>query len=254
MLEKLKKINNIILKNIKKISGINYLIFIQFIFIVTLLVLINIQNQEIQNLTNRVDQVSNNIKILDSNDQINKKKVLKHIDKFIENRIIVSQAINNLEDKVLSLDYKVTSLEPSLLKSLNDTKEELSIEIRSIPKGEKGDRGPVGPVGPVGPQGIAGGMTPSQEEKLNNVISEVSSIKGFSWYSFSDKNLSEINDCLDGIESSLRNLSSYVNTYTGSDSINHLRSSVFGGYYSQTSYVGPYVTFITFDSIYPSGC
>ena len=110
------------------------------------------------------------------------------------------------------------------------------------------------PVGPVGPQGIAGGMTPAQEDKLDNVISDVNSIKGFSWYSYLDKDLSEINNCLDGIESSLRNLSTYVNTYNGSDSINHLRSSIFGGYYSHTSYVGPYVTFVTFDSIYPSGC
>ena len=68
------------------------------------------------------------------------------------------------------------------------------------------------------------------------------------------KGICEINNCLDGIESSLRNLSTYVNTYNGSDSINHLRSSIFGGYYSHTSYVGPYVTFVTFDSIYPSGC
>ena len=241
------------LKKLKKVSKINYFIFTQFIFIVTLLVFLNIQNQEIQSLTNRVNQISNNIKTLDANDQINKKRVLKHIDNFIDSRTRVSQTINNLDYKMISLGDKISALEPSLLKSLSDTKNALSIEIRSIPKGEKGDRGPIGPVGPVGPQGIAGGMTPTQEDKLNNVISDVNSIKGFSWYSW-DKDLTEINNCLDGIESSLRNLTTYVNTINGSDSINHLKGSVFGGYYSHTSYVGPYVTFVTFDSIYPSGC
>ena len=217
------------------------------------------QYYEVLSLSKKIDIATKNITTLDANDKVNKNEFKRHMNNFVENRKIISNSLNkiekNLDSEVIKLTAQINQLEPSLRTALEETKDSLSLEIRSIPKGDKGDRGFTGPIGPRGPQGIAGGMTPTQEKKLNNVITDVNNITGTYWSSYFDKDLDEINDCLDGIESVMRNLGSYIKTYTSSQNVSHARVSGYsGGVYSTTTYVGPYVSSLYVSSIYPSGC
>jgi hypothetical protein len=74
------------------------------------------------------------------------------------------------------------------------------------PVGPKGDTGKTGPQGPVGPKGDTGGMTSSElsrlvsvESSISSVKNDISSMKGFGWSSF-DRDLADIDDCLDDID------------------------------------------------------
>ena len=74
------------------------------------------------------------------------------------------------------------------------------------PVGPKGDTGNTGPRGPVGPKGDTGGMTSSElsrlvsvENSISSIKSDISSIKGFGWSSW-DRDLTDIDDCLDDID------------------------------------------------------
>jgi len=81
------------------------------------------------------------------------------------------------------------------------------------PVGPKGDTGNTGPQGPVGPKGDTGGMTSSELSRLvsvenstssiksdiSSIKNDISSIKGFGWSSW-DRDLADIDDCLDDID------------------------------------------------------
>ena len=181
------------------------LITFQFLVIIALVVLTSLLYTRLQN--NLLPEV----RVL-SDRSINYQGLLDELNAEVD---LIRDENELLKQSLLtSQDEFTNELETKLVKNTKD----LENKINTIPKGDTGVTGPQGPVGPkgntgvtgpqgpVGPKGDTGGMTSSElsrlvsvESSISSVKNNISSMKGFGWSSF-DRDLADIDDCLDDID------------------------------------------------------
>ena len=196
------------------------LITFQFLVIIALVVLTSLLYTQLQN--NLLPEV----RVL-SDRSINYQGLLDELNAEVD---LIRDENELLKQSLLTSQGEFTNeLETKLVKNTKD----LENKINVIPKGDTGETGPQGPVGPkgdtgktgpqgpvgpkgdtgktgpqgpVGPKGDTGGMTSSElsrlvsvESSISSVKNSISSMKGFGWSSF-DRDLSDIDDCLDDID------------------------------------------------------
>ena len=210
-----------VMKKIKfnfKDTLVKPLITFQFLVIVALVVLTSLLYTRLQN--NLLPEV----RVL-SDRSINYQGLLDELNAELdlirdENELLKQSLLTSQDEFTKEVDTK-------LAKNTKD----LENKINTIPKGDTGETGPQGPVGPkgdtgntgpqgpVGPKGDTGGMTSSELSRLvsvenstssiksdiSSIKNDISSIKGFGWSSW-DRDLADIDDCLDDID--------YYLTYT----------------------------------------
>ena len=203
-----------VMKKIKfnfKDALVKPLITFQFLVIVALVVLTSLLYTRLQN--NLLPEV----RVL-SDRSINYQGLLDELNAELdlirdENELLKQSLLTSQDEFTKEVDTK-------LAKNTKD----LENKINTIPKGDTGNTGPQGPVGPkgdtgntgpqgpVGPKGDTGGMTSSElsrlvsvENSISSIKNDISSIKGFGWSSW-DRDLADIDDCLDDID--------YYLTYT----------------------------------------
>ena len=228
-----------VMKKIKfnfKDTLVKPLITFQFLVIVALVVLTSLLYTRLQN--NLLPEV----RVL-SDRSINYQGLLDELNAELdlirdENELLKQSLLTSQDEFTKEVDTK-------LAKNTKD----LENKINTIPKGDTGETGPQGPVGPkgdtgntgpqgpVGPKGDTGGMTSSElsrlvsvenstssiESDISSIKNDISSIKGFGWSSW-DRDLADIDDCLDDID--------YYLTYSLSGSYPGISVSegYFGGY------------------------
>ena len=166
------------------------LITFQFLVIIALVVLTSLLYTRLQN--NLLPEV----RVL-SDRSINYQGLLDELNAEVD---LIRDENELLKQSLLtSQDEFTNELETKLVKNTKD----LENKINTIPKG---DTGVTGPQGPVGPKGDTGGMTSSElsrlvsvESSISSVKNNISSMKGFGWSSF-DRDLADIDDCLDDID------------------------------------------------------
>lgn len=166
------------------------------------------------NFQNNLNQ-SKNIQTLDANDVTLK----DNVNLIIES---IKESINGQEEYIVGVSSNLDS-------NINT----LTNKIKTIPKGDKGDigpqgpkgdkgdkgdtgsrgpagprgsTGPTGPRGATGPKGDTGGMTSSELTRLRAVESDISNMQGLFWSEYSNKDLVQIDTCLDAISSYLYSL------------------------------------------------
>ena len=197
-----------VMKKIKfnfKDALVKPLITFQFLVIIALVVLTSLLYTRLQN--NLLPEV----RVL-SDRSINYQGLLDELNAEVD---LIRDENELLKQSLLtSQDEFTNELETKLVKNTKD----LENKINTIPKGDTGVTGPQGPVGPkgntgvtgpqgpVGPKGDTGGMTSSElsrlvsvESSISSVKNNISSMKGFGWSSF-DRDLADIDDCLDDID------------------------------------------------------
>ena len=179
------------------------LITFQFLVIISLVVLTSLLYTRLQN--NLLPEV----RVL-SDRSINYQGLLDELNAELdlirdENELLKQSLLTSQDEFTKEVDTK-------LAKNTKD----LENKINTIPKGDTGE---TGPQGPVGPKGDTGGMTSSELSRLvsvenstssiksdiSSIKNDISSIKGFGWSSW-DRDLADIDDCLDDID--------YYLTYT----------------------------------------
>ena len=195
-----------VMKKIKfnfKDTLVKPLITFQFLVIVALVVLTSLLYTRLQN--NLLPEV----RVL-SDRSINYQGLLDELNAELdlirdENELLKQSLLTSQDEFTKEVDTK-------LAKNTKD----LENKINTIPKGDTGE---TGPQGPVGPKGDTGGMTSSELSRLvsvenstssiksdiSSIKNDISSIKGFGWSSW-DRDLADIDDCLDDID--------YYLTYT----------------------------------------
>lgn len=138
------------------------------------------------------------IKTLDNNAQIIKEntnnKILS-VEKELSDEI--STLSSSLSDEAKRLDSKISGVNSSLTSKIN-----------SIPEGPPGPQGPQGPRGYQGPAGTLSSSDRNIIDKMKQVLGG-SGIFSTTWSSWSNRDLLEIDECLDAIKS-------YITTYYGS--------------------------------------
>ena len=213
-----------VMKKIKfnfKDTLVKPLITFQFLVIVALVVLTSLLYTRLQN--NLLPEV----RVL-SDRSINYQGLLDELNAELdlirdENELLKQSLLTSQDEFTKEVDTK-------LAKNTKD----LENKINTIPKGDTGE---TGPQGPVGPKGDTGGMTSSElsrlvsvenstssiESDISSIKNDISSIKGFGWSSW-DRDLTDIDDCLDDID--------YYLTYSLSGSYPGISVSegYFGGY------------------------
>jgi len=196
------------------------LITFQFLVIISLVVLTSLLYTRLQN--NLLPEV----RVL-SDRSINYQGLLDELNAEVdlirdENELLKQSLLTSQDEFTKEVDTK-------LVKNTKD----LEIKINAIPKGDtgetgpqgptgpkgdtgetgpqgptgpKGDTGKTGPQGPTGPKGDTGGMTYSElsrlvsaESSISSIKSDISSMKGFGWSSW-DRDLADIDGCLDDID------------------------------------------------------
>ena len=213
-----------VMKKIKfnfKDALVKPLITFQFLVIIVLVVLTSLLYTRLQN--NLLPEV----RVL-SDRSINYQGLLDELNAELD---LIRDENELLKQSLLtSQDEFKNELETELLKNTKD----LENKIIAIPKGDTGETGPQGPVGPkgdtgktgpqgpvgpkgdtgktgpqgpVGPKGDTGGMTSSElsrlvsvESNISSIKNDISNIKGFSWSSLFDRDLADIDNCLDDID------------------------------------------------------
>ena len=204
-----------VMKKIKfnfKDALVKPLITFQFLVIIVLVVLTSLLYTRLQN--NLLPEV----RVL-SDRSINYQGLLDELNAELdlirdENELLKQSLLTSQDEFTKEVDTK-------LAKNTKD----LENKINAIPKGDTGETGPQGPVGPkgdtgntgpqgpVGPKGDTGGMTSSELSRLvsvenstssiksdiSSIKNDISSIKGFGWSSW-DRDLADIDDCLDDID------------------------------------------------------
>ena len=195
-----------VMKKIKfnfKDTLVKPLITFQFLVIISLVVLTSLLYTRLQN--NLLPEV----RVL-SDRSINYQGLLDELNAELdlirdENELLKQSLLTSQDEFTKEVDTK-------LAKNTKD----LENKINTIPKGDTGE---TGPQGPVGPKGDTGGMTSSELSRLvsvenstssiksdiSSIKNDISSIKGFGWSSW-DRDLADIDDCLDDID--------YYLTYT----------------------------------------
>ena len=195
-----------VMKKIKfnfKDALVKPLITFQFLVIIVLVVLTSLLYTRLQN--NLLPEV----RVL-SDRSINYQGLLDELNAELdlirdENELLKQSLLTSQDEFTKEVDTK-------LAKNTKD----LENKINTIPKGDTGE---TGPQGPVGPKGDTGGMTSSELSRLvsvenstssiksdiSSIKNDISSIKGFGWSSW-DRDLADIDDCLDDID--------YYLTYT----------------------------------------
>ena len=182
-----------VMKKIKfnfKDALVKPLITFQFLVIIVLVVLTSLLYTRLQN--NLLPEV----RVL-SDRSINYQGLLDELNAELD---LIRDENELLKQSLLISQEEFTNeLETKLVKNTKD----LENKINTIPKG---DTGKTGPQGPVGPKGDTGGMTSSElsrlvsvESSISSVKNDISSMKGFGWSSF-DRDLADIDDCLDDID------------------------------------------------------
>jgi len=189
-----------VMKKIKfnfKDALVKPLITFQFLVIVALVVLTSLLYTRLQN--NLLPEV----RVL-SDRSINYQGLLDELNAELdlirdENELLKQSLLTSQDEFTKEVDTK-------LAKNTKD----LENKINAIPKGDTGE---TGPQGPVGPKGDTGGMTSSELTRLvsvenstssiksdiSSIKNDISSIKGFGWSSW-DRDLADIDDCLDDID------------------------------------------------------
>ena len=182
-----------VMKKIKfnfKDALVKPLITFQFLVIIALVVLTSLLYTRLQN--NLLPEV----RVL-SDRSINYQGLLDELNAELdlirdENELLKQSLLTSQDEFTKEVDTK-------LAKNTKD----LENKINAIPKGDTGE---TGPQGPVGPKGDTGGMTSSElsrlvsvESSISSVKNDISSMKGFGWSSF-DRDLADIDDCLDDID------------------------------------------------------
>ena len=182
-----------VMKKIKfnfKDALVKPLITFQFLVIIVLVVLTSLLYTRLQN--NLLPEV----RVL-SDRSINYQGLLDELNAELD---LIRDENELLKQSLLISQEEFTNeLETKLVKNTKD----LENKINTIPKGDTGE---TGPQGPVGPKGDTGGMTSSElsrlvsvESSISSVKNDISSMKGFGWSSF-DRDLADIDDCLDDID------------------------------------------------------
>ena len=204
-----------VMKKIKfnfKDALVKPLITFQFLVIVALVVLTSLLYTRLQN--NLLPEV----RVL-SDRSINYQGLLDELNAELD---LIRDENELLKQSLLTSQNEFTKeVDTKLAKNTKD----LENKINTIPKGDTGETGPQGPVGPkgdtgntgpqgpVGPKGDTGGMTSSELSRLvsvenstssiksdiSSIKNDISSIKGFGWSSW-DRDLADIDDCLDDID------------------------------------------------------
>jgi len=177
-----------------KISKENTLV----ILVITQFVLIAVGGYFIYGNYERNISQSKNIKQLSSNAQVIKENTNNRIEN-VES--VVNDKINNLSatifDQTSKLDTKISSINTNLNQKIN-----------SIPEGPPGPQGPRGPRGYTGPAGTLSSSDRSTIDKMKQVLGG-SGIFSVNWSSWRNRDLIEIDECLDAVKS-------YITSYFGS--------------------------------------
>lgn len=181
-----------------KISKENTLV----ILVITQFVLIALGGYFIYGNYERNISQSKNIKQLSSNAQVIKENTNNRIEN-VESA--VNDKINNLS---VSLSATIVDQTSKLDTKISDINTNLNQKINSIPEGPPGPQGPRGPRGYTGPAGTLSSSDRSTIDKMKQVLGGSGIFSG-NWSSWRNRDLIEIDECLDAIKS-------YITSYYGS--------------------------------------
>ena len=184
-----------------KISKENTLV----ILVITQFVLIAVGGYFIYGNYERNISQSKNIKQLSSNAQVIKENTNNRIEN-VEN--IVNDKINNLS---VSLSATIVDQTSKLDTKISGINTNLNQKINSIPEGPPGPQGPRGPRGYTGPAGTLSSSDRSTIDKMKQVLGG-SGIFSINWSSYRNRDLLEIDECLDAVKRYIT--SYYVSSYT----------------------------------------
>ena len=171
------------------------------ILVITQFVLISVGGYFIYGNYEKNISQSKNIQQLSSNAQVIKENTNNRIES-VES--VLNDQINNLSvsivDQTSKLDTKISNINTNL-----------NQKISSIPEGPPGPQGPRGPRGYTGPAGKNATLSSADRQTLDKVEDVLGGrgFFGYSWRDYWNRDLLEIDECLDSIES-------YITSYGSS--------------------------------------